>query len=47
MALKQMLPPAAFEVLMAQAVALVEELNQAEDGSIVLDSSYLVLVARK
>lgn len=46
MALKQMLPPAAFEGLMAQAVALVEELNQAGDGSVVLESSYLVVVAK-
>jgi len=47
MALKQMLPPAAFEGLMAQAVRLVEELNQAGDGSVVLESSYLVVMARK
>jgi len=46
MALKQMLPPAAFESLTAQAVALVDELNQARDGSVVLESSYLVVVAR-
>jgi len=47
MALKQMLPAAAFEGLMAQAVALVGELNQARHGRIVLESSYLVVVARK
>ena len=47
MALKQMLPPPAFEGLMAQAVELVDELNQAADGSVVLESSYLVVVARK
>jgi len=47
MALKQMLPAAAFEGLMAQAVALVEELNQARDEGIVLESSYLVVIAKK
>ena len=47
MALKQMLPPAGFEGLIAQAVGLVEELNQAEDGSVVLESSYLSVIARK
>lgn len=47
MALKQMLPPAAYDGLIAQAVALVEELNRAEDGSIVLESSYLAVIARK
>jgi hypothetical protein len=47
MALRQMLPPAAFEGLIAQAVALVEELNRAQDGSVVLESSYLVALARK
>ncbi len=47
MALKQMLPPAAFDGLFAQAVALVEELNQAHDDTVVLESSYLVVTARK
>jgi len=47
MALKQMLPPPAFEALMGQAVALVEELNQAGDASVVLESSYLVVLAKK
>jgi SAM-dependent methyltransferase len=47
MALKQMLPPAAFAGLIAQAVALVEELNQARDDTVVLESSYLVVTARK
>jgi SAM-dependent methyltransferase len=47
MALKQMLPPAAFEGLIADAAALAEELNRAEDGSVVLESSYLSVIARK
>jgi SAM-dependent methyltransferase len=47
MALKQMLPPPAFEGLIAQAVALVDELNRAEEGAVILESSYLVVLARK
>jgi ubiquinone/menaquinone biosynthesis C-methylase UbiE len=47
MALKQMLPPATFEGLMEQALALVGELNQAEGGAVVLESSYLSVVARR
>lgn len=47
MALKQILPAAAFEGLIAQAVALVDELNLARDGTVVLDSSYLAVIARK
>jgi SAM-dependent methyltransferase len=47
MALKQLLPPPAFEGLLAQAVALVDELNQADDSTVVLESSYLVVLARK
>lgn len=47
MALKQMLPPAAFEGLIARAVALVKELNRARDGRVVLESSYLSVIARK
>ena len=47
MALKQMLPPAAFEGLIARAVSLVEELNLARDGGVVLESSYLTVIARK
>jgi len=47
MALKQMLPPPAFDGLIAQALALVEELNQAEDSTVVLESSYLAIKARR
>jgi ubiquinone/menaquinone biosynthesis C-methylase UbiE len=47
MALKQMLPLAAFEGLIARAVALVDELNLARNGSVVLESSYLSVIARK
>ena len=47
MALKQILPPAAYDGLIAQAVALVEELNRAGDGSVVLESGYLAVIARK
>jgi hypothetical protein len=47
MAMKAMLPPAAFEGLMDRARALVEELNQGDDGSVVLESSYLSVIARK
>jgi SAM-dependent methyltransferase len=47
MALKQMLPPAAFGGLMAQAQALAEELNETVDGSLLLQSRYLEVVARK
>jgi ubiquinone/menaquinone biosynthesis C-methylase UbiE len=47
MALKAMLPPAAFDGLIAQARALVEELNRADDGSVVLESGYLSVIARK
>jgi len=47
MALQQMLPPPAFTGLMAQAVGLVEELNRAADGSVVLESSYLSVIAGK
>ncbi len=47
MALKLMLPPAAYEGLMAKMQELVEEMNTAEAGGIVLESSYLSIVARK
>jgi SAM-dependent methyltransferase len=47
MALEQMLPPATFQGLIAQAAALVEELNLGRDGSVVLESSYLAVIARK
>jgi len=47
MALKAMLPPPAFDGLMDRARALVEELNQGDDGSVVLESSYLSVIARE
>jgi SAM-dependent methyltransferase len=47
MALKQMLAPEAFGGLMADAEALAQELNDAFDGSLLLESRYLEVVARK
>jgi SAM-dependent methyltransferase len=47
MALKLLLPRTAYEGLVERSRALVEELNQGRDGRIVLDSSYIAVVARK
>ncbi len=46
-ALEQLLPPSAFEDLMRRVRALVDEQNAGRNGQIVLDSSYLVVIARK
>ena len=46
-ALKVLLPEAAYSSLVDQSQALVEELNVGRDGRIVLESSYLVVIARK
>ncbi len=45
--LEQLLPPAAFEELMRRVRALVAELNAGRDGQVVLESSYLLVIARK
>jgi SAM-dependent methyltransferase len=45
--LEQLLPPPAFGDLMRRVRALVEELNTGRNGQVVLDSSYLVVIARK
>jgi ubiquinone/menaquinone biosynthesis C-methylase UbiE len=47
MALKVLLPEAAYASLIDQSQELVEELNVGRDGHIVLESSYLVVIARK
>ena len=46
-ALKVLLPEAAYSSLVDQSQELVEELNVGRDGRIVLESSYLVVIARK
>lgn len=44
-AMEQILPPEAYATLIAQCAELVAELNSATDGSVTLESDYLVVVA--
>jgi ubiquinone/menaquinone biosynthesis C-methylase UbiE len=46
-AARQFLPPEQYERLTADLTELVGELNRADDGSVLLESEYLLVVARK
>jgi ubiquinone/menaquinone biosynthesis C-methylase UbiE len=46
-ALKAMLPPDAYQKVVTAFVALVEQLSESSDGSVVVNSPYILVVARK
>jgi hypothetical protein len=46
-ALRTILPPDAYRALANQVVALSEQFNRGPAGSVVIDSDYLSVVARK
>jgi hypothetical protein len=47
MALKTMLPPARYEQLRTEGAGLMRTMNVATDGTLVLDSEYLSVIALK
>jgi ubiquinone/menaquinone biosynthesis C-methylase UbiE len=46
-ALRNMLPPERYSALMTQLDQLVDQFNQATDGTVAIDVEYLLVVARK
>jgi hypothetical protein len=46
-AAKRFLPPEQYEGFTADLQGLVTEMNQADDGSVLIESDFLVVVARK
>lgn len=46
-ALKTMLPPDAYQRLIAKMTALIDELNESTDGRVTLSSPYITVVCRK
>jgi hypothetical protein len=46
-ALRNTLPPERYSALMTQLEELVDQFNQATDGTVAIDVEYLLVVARK
>jgi SAM-dependent methyltransferase len=46
-ALRNLLPPERYGALLAELEGLVEQFNQASDGTVAIDAEYLLVVARK
>ena len=46
-ALQSTLPPRRYQALLGELAELTEEFNQASDGSVRIESAYLLVVARK
>jgi ubiquinone/menaquinone biosynthesis C-methylase UbiE len=46
-AIKTLLPPAAYERILEATARLLAELNQSQDGRLVLDSGYIQVLARR
>jgi SAM-dependent methyltransferase len=47
LALRSIIPPETYRMLLSQAADLLADANRADDGRLILDSAYLQVVARK